>query len=744
MESKASIADLTQALIESSKSKREALASELDVSLTTLLRWASGKSVPRPETEGRIRALCNKRIGPELQAPLFEFPNGETEQLRDALSATLLEMREILHRSGRLSSRHEALDELGKLLFSHVMSVDSGGTGITADILNRTEKPAAALRDFVSSAFKTHLPSSLSHELQAEDFQLRIKDSEHRFAQEIIECFRQLASPELVAEIRGAKGVDVLNDTFGHFLADSFSDEKELGQYLTPPEVVRFMVRLALQSLDPNDLKTLSDPNRCATAGLILDPSCGVGSFLSEVLRALQPHVQKQHAEDSLPQWIESMMAGVLVGIDKSERMVKLALTNLALFGVPAANLHLANALVRLGPDAQLTNGISGKAKIILTNPPFGAEYSGDDLNKYKLANEWGTRSAQIIASELLFLERYLDWLAPGGVLVAIVPDSVLTNKAVFSDLRQGLASSVQIQSVTSLPAVTFGVAGTSTKTSILHLKKAPNRGAIRHKVYFGICKNIGFDVATRGSQRHKVTTGPSDLPVILREIVGETPTTIGRFINFSSDEPRWDATFHAGLPDRVQRKLDECGDEAVRVKDVAVLCNDRIDPRRFGTPAFQYIEISDIDSHDCTVRSKETNTQEAPSRARKQVRAGDILVSTVRPERKAVGVVPNELDRVVCSTGFAVLRCTCIEPIILARLLQSDFVNSQILRNNVGIAYPAVEEACLLDVVLPVQRQQLSKIGDSAKRLLHLRQEMTTLEKEVREKIDELTAQWA
>jgi type I restriction-modification system DNA methylase subunit len=744
MKSISSVAELTRALIESSNGNREALAAKFDVSLATILRWESGKSVPRPKMEGKIRSLFNERVYLAVQNSHYEFPNGETKELREALKSTLNEMREVLHRSGRLSSRHEALDELSKLLFAHIMSIDNGGTGINTEILDKKKPLAMSLRDFVSQIFKTYLPGSLAHELKAEDFQLRIKDSEDRFALEIIECFKRLSSPKLISEIRGARGVDVLNDTFGNFLADSFSDEKELGQYLTPPEVVRFMVRLAIQSLDDHDFQNLINPNLCGTSGLIIDPSCGVGSFLSEVLRVLQPQVQKYHGVSSLAEWIESMMGKVLVGIDKSERMIKLALTNLALFGVPGVNLHLANALVRIGIDSETTDAMNGKAKIILTNPPFGAEFSGEDLKKYNLANKWVNRSIQSIDSELLFIERYIDWLAPNGVLVAIVPDSVLTNKAIFSDLRKGIASSIEIQSVISLPAITFGVAGTSTKTSILHLKKKQSHEKnLSHKVYFGMCKNIGFDVNTRGSHRYKVINGTSELPFILKEILGESPSSIGRFVNFNSDEARWDATFHSSLPESIQQKLDEVGNNVIRVRDIAILSNDRIDPRRFGESTFKYIEISDVDCHDCTVRSKQVNTIEAPSRARKKVKTGDVLVSTVRPERKAIGVIPEELDGAICSTGFAVLRCTDIEPIILALLLQSDFVNSQLLRNNVGIAYPTIEESCLLDITLPVGREQLFDIAESAQKMLQLRQQMKVIEKEVDEKVEGMIEQW-
>jgi len=85
-------------------------------------------------------------------------------------------------------------------------------------------------------------------------------------------------------------------------------------------------------------------------------------------------------------------------------------------------------------------------------------------------------------------MERYFDWLAPGGHLVAIVPDSILTNQGVFEDLRRSLADKVELCTVVSLPTVTFGVAGTTTKTSVLHLRKR-NRGSNKSRsTAFAIC----------------------------------------------------------------------------------------------------------------------------------------------------------------------------------------------------------------------------------------------------------------
>ena len=94
-----------------------------------------------------------------------------------------------------------------------------------------------------------------------------------------------------------------------------------------------------------------------------------------------------------------------------------------------------------------------------------------------------------------------------------------------------------------------------------------------------------------------------------------------------------------------------------LRLSDVADVVNDRCDPRRLGDDSFRYIEISDVVARDCTVFAKEVATSDAPSRARKLVRAGDVLLSMVRPDRKTVGAVPSHLDGAVCSTGLAVIR---------------------------------------------------------------------------------------
>ena len=221
------------------------------------------------------------------------------------------------------------------------------------------------------------------------------------------------------------------------------------------------MVSLGLGSLGESEIESLCSLNSAQDAGLILDPSCGVGSFLAETLRGLYTRAKSRLSPEDLSLWTAEALRHNIIGIDKSERMIRLAMTNLALFGVPAANLHLANSLLLSGSDGDLCESLAGRVSLILTNPPFGAEFSGRDLEGYQIANNWAASAPRTLNSEILFMERYLDWLAPGGVLVTIVPDNILTNRGMFNDLRNALSSSVELLSVVSLPTVTFAAAGT-------------------------------------------------------------------------------------------------------------------------------------------------------------------------------------------------------------------------------------------------------------------------------------------
>jgi len=236
-----------------------------------------------------------------------------------------------------------------------------------------------------------------------------------------------------------------------------------------------------------------------------------------------------------------------------------------------------------------------------------------------------------------------------------------------------------------------------------------------------------------------KVRTGEGDLPPILEAFRSGSPGQVPcRIVEDISASERWDAGYHVGLSDRLVQALRD-KKRRIAVKDVAELSNERVNPAAGRGSSFRYIEISDVDTSRFGVGSKLVPRENAPSRARKPVQRGDVLVSTVRPERKAVGVVLADNDGAVCTTGFAVLRPKNISSVLLTALLRSDFVTEQLMRNNIGIAYPAIDENCLLDVVLPIDEAGAQALSAIASSLEQLEQKLIFSQREFMTQVDRI-----
>jgi type I restriction-modification system DNA methylase subunit len=701
------IPDLIARLINLNGGNAQKAAASIGTSTASLSRWRYGKARPRKQQEQRLRAMAESQM--DLVA-LAEQPNADArlKNLEEAISGTIHALREEFHRTASVSSRQEVLDLVAALFFVHVTSIDSGGQGIGEGLLKKDQTSVEALNQFVTDTLREHLPARNGEgirggRLELDRFFVPLSRSDERFAAHLLRIFERDANA--FRELHEAGRDDLINDVFSRFMSTSFVDEKEMGQYLTPPEITRFMVEVGFQSLTPEARERLLNPSDEHNAGIILDPSCGVGSFLAETIRFCHGVVRQRHDSLKAACWLSRFVERHVVGIDKSDRMLRLAMINLGLFGVKAANLRLANALARNGSEGEICAGINGRVELILTNPPFGATYKGDDLRGFAA----GCNRARV-ESEILFLERYVDWLAPGGIIASVVPDSILVNRNAFAELRDWLQERCSVEAVISLPPVTFGAAGTNTKTSVLVLRKHGSILALR-STFFGEASEIGFDVVTRSGQRRRVRSSRTDLPVLLADYQGRNSSTIGRRQTLAKSAERWDAAFHIGLPQNIASVLDRPDAALVKVSDIAMLVDERLDPRRQDTREFDYVEISDVDIRTGLVGHKRLLAGDAPSRARKLIRAGDVLVSTVRPERGAVGLTPRRLDRAVCSTGFAVLRCFGIHPLALVWLLKTELVRRQMIRNNIGIAYPAISEASCLGLVLPVKREDIAAL---------------------------------
>lgn len=163
----------------------------------------------------------------------------------------------------------------------------------------------------------------------------------------------------------------------------------------------------------------------------------------------------------------------------------------------------------------------------------------------------------------------------------------------------------------------------------------------------------------------------------------------------------RWDIDFH--LPPEGIRRFPS--DILKRVDAVASTSKDKRDPTRKPDELFQYIDISSVDVTTGTiVTPQEITGEEAPSRARKNVRAFDILVSTCRPTRGAIAVVPIELHNQIASTGFSVVRANAgVNPYYLHYALRLASTLEQFRKWSTGSSYPAILDDDVNKTLIPI-----------------------------------------
>jgi len=686
-------------------------AHKLRISVATLSRWRKKQSVPRPAHQRRLQSLVGQ--GEQLHEDLFSRHSStpiapRLQKIESHLLDVLSEIRELFHSHSHFSSQQDCLDFIASLFFAHIVSLDSGGDGISLSMFKNEKDAASSLSQFVYQAYDRLLSAEQKASLDERYMSLNLSGADNKFAISVISAIEKTRDAVREAHAHGRD--DIVNAIFSRFVCGSFVDEKEMGQYLTPPEIVNLMTIYGLSCLSEEKKTILTSPDKIGESGVILDPSCGVGSFLGAAAQILSEVVRSRNSSSDFHKWSSTALHNKIVGFDKSMRMAHLAITNLYLFGAGEAQILRANALDK---HDETLDSVLGKCWLILTNPPFGASYSGDEIADYDVIKKY-LKNGRSIDSELLFFERYIEWLAPGGVLVSVVPDNLLTGQGLYADMRDYIRKHCEVLSIVSLPSVTFAAAGTSTKTSILTLRRKKDNASKPENVYFGVCNAVGFDVATRGGYRRRRPIPENDLPAIARELKGETAANFGRWVELPSKAKRWDAIYHA----HPSLNGDDGKNELQTVSDVAQLVDERVNPRRIFSGDFKYIEISSIDPKTGWVNANDISANKAPSRARKKVKAGDVLVSTVRPERGAVGVVPKSLDGAICTTGLAVLRPTKIDPYLLRRLLVSRFVLDQMERHNVGIAYPAISEKDVVKFKLPVKEDSIEDLEHAARKV--------------------------
>ena len=394
---------------------------------------------------------------------------------REAFSKSLFNCHNIIRDNDKLSPE-AAFDEISKILFIKIRKERDSVKGVYSKSVYANEKAAYNIANKTLIDYYQHLFNSVKEHYAAdglfEDHE-RIRIRENSFEQ----ILKELEHYNLSKTSADIKGI-----AFEEFLGTTFRGE--LGQFFTPRTVVDFMVSV----LDPQE------------ADLVCDPCCGSGGFLIKAFQYVRDRIEKNKrlSKNDKQQKIQDAATHQFYGTDANPRMARTAKMNMIMHGDGHSGIHHHDGLLNV-------NGIfEDRFDVILTNPPFGSHVSkkllitdedrfSDEkmISKYK--EEYGERyevAMQQVSknikkpllnlyytggmtglTEVLFMERCLNLLKPGGRMGIVLPEGVMDGRKLH-EVRQYVESRAKILFIVSLPQEVFMKSGASIKPSILFLRK--------------------------------------------------------------------------------------------------------------------------------------------------------------------------------------------------------------------------------------------------------------------------------
>ena len=148
---------------------------------------------------------------------------------------------------------------------------------------------------------------------------------------------------------------------------------------------------------------------------------------------------------------------------------------------------------------------------------------------------------------------------------------------------------------------------------------------------------------------------------------------------------------------------------QTVPLKHIALInersLSDETDPDK----AIRYIDIGAVGRGKLISKPETLSFRDAPSRARRVVREGDTIVSTVRTYLRAVWPVTGDVEDLIVSTGFAVITPRQVDPRYLSWWVTADPFIEEVAARSVGVSYPAINASELgqLPVRFPALAEQ-------------------------------------
>ena len=257
-----------------------------------------------------------------------------------------------------------------------------------------------------------------------------------------------------------------------------------MGQFFTPSQVID----LCIAMLRPDDRDA------------IIDPFCGSGHFLSSALNYVRANGSKNE------KLLYDFAFTRLHGIEKNDRMARIAMTGMRLSGDGHSNIRCTDALL---PFSQYVDLEPETFDLVVTNPPFGIDLPRSALEEkgqFDILNDQTSGGA--ISLEILALNRCLDLLRPNGRMAIVLPDGILSNHNT-KYVRKWLTENAWIKGIVSLPSESFSPFGANIKTSVLILRKRAAGEVIAddYNVFLASLDSLGYDASGRPKQSDDLST---------------------------------------------------------------------------------------------------------------------------------------------------------------------------------------------------------------------------------------------
>ena len=356
---------------------------------------------------------------------------------------------------------------------------------------------------------------------------------------------------------------------------------------------------------------------------------------------------------------------------------------------------------------------------LVVGNPPFGDEVKEGDRDRLgdgTLADFELSRGYDQISSELIIIERGLQFLVPGGRLGMVIPDGALNNSGEGSRcpaFRRFILKNAKIEMIVSLPDYAFRKAGAQNKTSLIFLRKfsraekqafdrayhtflaqqgvsepldiEQEKQAIRHAleqspyyVFLAEVDDIGYTPSGTASPRNQLYTQGQDG----RLNYGDSTTVLGQY-NLYLQAPhaytpvrspschsidildvleahpsfRLDPKFHLFQLERIQNPPPHMGE--YRLGDLLRRREEEVDPTQYPDQEFLTLTLS----QEGTLAPREPGKGNNPpswhgayftSGSRwYRAYAGDLIISQIDLWKGCVAVIPSEYDEAIVTQEF-------------------------------------------------------------------------------------------